>query len=337
MRWIKRLLKVCALLLALLVVLLLIGAVVYRDVPARETEAKWAQPPSSFVTIDGVRLHYRDEGSGPVVVLLHANYASLFMWEPWVAALRDRYRVIRLDLPAHGLTGPEPNGNYTLERIQALFEGFVDERGLDRFTVIGTSIGGTVAMRYTADHPERIERLVLISPGSLEARVRGRTTPAAVPRVADLLGYVLPKSFTRYMLTNDYGDPARVSEAVVDEWYAMWMREGNRLAMLNLLRQYVSGGVEDKIRAVRVPVLLIWGEKNRRVPLALAYETRDLLVNSPRVELEVLPGIGHMLVQEAPQESARLIRRYLEAAQGRGDTGSADTVAAVRSGPDASR
>ncbi len=298
--------------IALIGVLLIIGAVIYRDTPVAEVEAKWATPPSQFVEIDGVRMHYRDEGAGPVVVLLHANYSSLFMWEPWVVALRERYRVIRLDLPAHGLTGPEPSGNYTLERIQQLFEKFVDEKGLERFTVVGTSIGGTVAMRYTADHPERIERLVLISPGSLEPRVRGRTTPANVPKAADLLGYILPKSFTRFMLTNDYGDPERVTDAVVDEWYEMWMREGNRLAMLNLLRQYVSGGVEDKIRAVSVPVLLIWGEKNKRVPLALAYETKDLLVNSPEVRLEVLPGIGHMLVQEAPEASSQLIRRYLD-------------------------
>jgi len=294
MRWVSRILRGLLVIVALIGALLAIGVMVYRDTPAEEVEAKWAKPPSQFVEVDGVRMHYRDEGEGPVVVLLHANYSSLFMWEPWVAALRDRYRVIRLDLPAHGLTGPEPSGNYTLERIQQLFEKFVDEKGLERFTVVGTSIGGTVAMRYTADHPERIERLVLISPGSLEPRVRGRTTPANVPRAADLLGYILPKSFTRFMLTNDYGDPQRVSDAVVDEWYEMWMREGNRLAMLNLLRQYVSGGVEDKIRAVSVPVLLIWGEKNKRVPLALAYETKNLLVNSPEVRLEVLPGIGHM-------------------------------------------
>jgi pimeloyl-ACP methyl ester carboxylesterase len=312
MRWIKGVAKGLLGVIVLIGVLLIIGAVIYRDTSVAEVEAKWATPPSQFVEIDGVRMHYRDEGEGPVVVLLHANYSSLFMWEPWVVALRERYRVIRLDLPAHGLTGPEPSGNYTLERIQQLFEKFVDEKGLERFTVVGTSIGGTVAMRYTADHSDRIERLVLISPGSLEPRVRGRTTPANVPKAADLLGYILPKSFTRFMLTNDYGDPERVTDAVVDEWYEMWMREGNRLAMLNLLRQYVSGGVEDKIRAVSVPVLLIWGEKNKRVPLALAYETKDLLVNSPEVRLEVLPGIGHMLVQEAPEASSQLIRRYLD-------------------------
>ncbi|MBM4192639.1 MAG: alpha/beta hydrolase [Gammaproteobacteria bacterium] len=312
MRWLKWVIKGLLGLSAAIGFLLIVGLIAYQDIPAAEVEAKWAVPPSQFIVIDGVRIHYRDEGEGPVVVLLHANYSSLFMWEPWVAALRNRYRVIRLDLPAHGLTGPEPSGNYTLERIQQLFERFADEKDLTRFTVVGTSIGGTVAMRYTADHPARIERLVLISPGSLEPRIRGRTTPANVPKVVDILGYILPKSFTRFVLTNDYGDPARVTDAVVDEWYEMWMREGNRLAMVSLLRQYVSGGVEDKIRAVQVPVLLIWGERNKRAPIALAYETRNLLVNSPRVQLEVLPGIGHMLVQEAPEASSTLIRRYLD-------------------------
>jgi len=288
------------------------AAVIYRDQPAAEVEARWADDRSRFVEIDGVRLHYRDEGEGPVVILLHANYSSLFMWEPWVSALKDGYRVIRVDLPAHGLTGPEPQGNYTLDRIQYLIESFIDSRGLDRVTLAGTSIGGTVAMRYAADHPERVERLVLISPGSLEKRVRGRTKGADIPTVANVIAYVAPPAFTRFMLENDYGDPAKVSDAVVDEWYSMWRREGNRLAMIELLRQYVSGGVEEKIRSVKVPVLLIWGERNKRVPLSLAYETRDLLKKSPEVRLEVLPGIGHMLVQEAPLESAAVMRRYLD-------------------------
>lgn len=298
--------------LVLAVVIGVGAAWVYRDLPAAEVEARWAGETSRFIEIDGVRLHYRDEGVGPVVLLLHANYSSLFMWDPWVSALKDGYRVIRVDLPAHGLTGPEPSGNYTLERIQYLVESFIDSRGLDRFTLAGTSIGGTVAMRYTADHPERVERLVLISPGSLEKRIRGKTQGADIPSVANVIAYVAPPAFTRFMLENDYGDPTRVSDSIVDQWYSMWRREGNRLAMIELLRQYVSGGVEEKIRAVKVPVLLIWGEKNKRVPLALAYETRALMQNAPEVRLEVLPGIGHMLVQEAPLESAAVMRRYLD-------------------------
>jgi pimeloyl-ACP methyl ester carboxylesterase len=294
------------------------GVLAYRDVPAAEVDARWATPPSKFIVIDGVRIHYRDEGVGPVVVLLHANYASLFMWEPWAAALKDRYRVIRLDMTAHGLTGTDPTGDYSLPRTVELFSRFVDALQLGRFTVGGTSLGGTVAMHYTVAHPQRIERLVLVSPGSLEKEVRGRSTPREVPRIADVFAHVTPRFFASGLLRAGYGDPARLTDAVIDEWYGMWMREGNRPAMLARLRQYVSGDVEGRIGAVRVPVLLLWGEKNTRVPVALAYEFRDLLVGAPSVDLQVLPGIGHMAVQEAPADTARRVRAWLEAKAGPG-------------------
>ncbi len=296
-----------------IVVLLVVGAIVYRDTPAQELEAKWATPPSKFIVVDGVRIHYRDEGQGPVIVLLHANYASSFMWEPWAAALKDRYRVIRYDLTAHGLTGPDPTGDYTLERSVKLFGGFVDQLGLQQFSIGGTSLGGTVGMHFTVAHPERVQRLILLSPGSLEKDVRGRTTPRNVPKIADIFEYVTPRWIASGLLKSGYGDKSKLTDSVIDEWYEMWMREGNRGAMLGNLRQYVSGDVEGKIRAVRVPVLLMWGEKNPRVPLPLAYEFQKLLVNAPSVKLEVLKGVGHMAVQEAPQETARIVREYLDA------------------------
>jgi pimeloyl-ACP methyl ester carboxylesterase len=301
----------------ILVALLGLGALVYRDTPAAELEARWATPPSKFIELDGVRFHYRDSGSGPAVVLIHANYANAFMWEPWVRALEDRYRVIRLDMTAHGLTGPDPTGDYSQERTVRHFEQFVDALGLTQFSLGGTSLGGTVAMQYTVAHPARVRELILVSPGSLEKEVRGRDKPVDVPRVFDILAYVTPRFFVSGLLNAGYGDKEKLTDAVIDEWYDMWMREGNRMAMMGRLRQYVSGDVEDKIRAVRVPVLLLWGEKNTRVPLPLAYEFQKLLVSSPDVRLEVLKGVGHMAVQEAPQESARIVRAYLDAARAR--------------------
>lgn len=296
-----------------LAVLLLLGALAYRDIPAVTLEAKWATPPSKFIVLEGVRFHYRDSGQGPPIVLIHANYANLFMWEAWAHALEDRYRVIRLDMTAHGLTGPDPTGDYTLERTVRQFEQFVDALGLTTFTLGGTSLGGTVALHYTVAHPERVRDLILVSPGSLEKDVRGRSTPLPIPRVADLFAYVTPRFLASGLLEASYGDERRVTDAVVDEWYEMWLREGNRKAMLARLRQYVSGDVEARIRAVRVPVLLLWGEKNPRVPLPLAYEFRKLLVSSPAVQLEVLKGVGHMAVQEAPEDTARLVRTWLDA------------------------
>lgn len=309
----RRLFKWLGILAATLVVLLLLGALAYRDVPAVALEAKWATPPSKFIVLDGVRFHYRDSGQGPPIVLIHANYANLFMWEAWAHALEDRYRVIRLDMTAYGLTGPDPGGDYSLDRTVRQFGQFVDALGLTTFTLGGTSLGGTVAMHYTVAHPERVRDLILVSPGSLEKDVRGRSTPRPIPRIAELFTYITPRFIASRLLRSSYGDSKRVTEAVIDEWYELWLREGNRKAMLARQRQYVSGDVEAKIRAVRVPVLLLWGEKNPRVPLPLAYEFRKLLVSSPSVQLEVLPGVGHMAVQEAPQQTAAIVRRWLDA------------------------
>ena len=115
---VTRLMKTLAVLVALACLLLLAGVLAYRDTPAAQVDARWGTAPSRFLQVDGVRVHYRDEGEGPVIVLLHANYASLLMWEPWAAALKDRFRVIRLDMTAHGLTGVDPSGDYSLERTR---------------------------------------------------------------------------------------------------------------------------------------------------------------------------------------------------------------------------
>lgn len=91
------------------------------------------------------------------------------------------------------------------------------------------------------------------------------------------------------------------------------MREGNRRAEFARLRQYVSGDVESVIRSIRVPVLVMWGEKNPQVTLDQADELRRLLVAAPEVQIEVLPGIGHMAVQEDAALTARLARAFLDA------------------------
>ena len=178
---------------------------VYRDIPAAELEARYAGPTSRFIVVDGVRMHYRDEGSGPVVLLLHANFSNLIDWDPWVEALKDRYRVVRFDMSSHGLTGPDPTGDYTQQRTLALTEKFIDALGLERITIGGTSMGGTVAIHYTAAHPERVDGLILLSPGSLEGRERKRR--GDVPRVGYVLKYILPRALPEFMLRSGFGNP----------------------------------------------------------------------------------------------------------------------------------
>jgi pimeloyl-ACP methyl ester carboxylesterase len=283
----------------------------YRDIPAAQLEAKYTSAASRFIHIDGVRIHYRDEGSGPAVLLLHANFSNLLGWDPWAAALSDGYRVVRFDIPAFGLTGPDPSGDYTNERTLALTEKFIDAVGLKRFVIGGTSLGGGIAIRYAARHPDRIEKLILLNPGILEGRAMAQAG-TRVPDAADILEYITPRALAAYMLRSRAGDPARITEQHVDRWYEMWMREGNRGAILDRLRVYGSADVVDVVAEVSVPVLILWGEANPQTPLEQATELKGMLRNAPQVRLITYPGVGHPALEEAGDVIARDVRAYLD-------------------------
>jgi pimeloyl-ACP methyl ester carboxylesterase len=281
----------------------------YRDIPSEVLEARYAGPASRFITIDGVRMHYRDEGSGPVVVLLHANFSNLIDWDPWVEALKDRYRVVRLDMTSHGLTGPDPTGDYSLPRTLELTERFLDALGIEKATLGGTSLGGTVAIHYSVRHPERVERLVLLSPGSLEGRERARQ---GLPKAAYVLTWILPRALPEFMLRSGFGDPSKLPDSLVDRWYDMWMREGQRKAQLDRLSQYEAGDIEGLVRSIRAPVLLLWGEANTTALFEQAGEFRELLENAASVTFISYPGVGHMAVEEAGAEIGRDVRAWLD-------------------------
>ena len=118
---------------------------------------------SKFADIDGVRVHYKDEGTGPVVVLLHASYMNLHAWDGLVDRLKKDHRVIRLDLLTAGLTGVDTKDRYSMERNEELLDGLLKKLDVHQYALVGTSSGGIVAFRRAAAHPEETTRLVLIN------------------------------------------------------------------------------------------------------------------------------------------------------------------------------
>ena len=298
-----------------LVALALIGfavaAWIWRDIPAEQLEARYGTPASRFAEIDGARIHYRDEGQGPAVVLIHANFASLIGWDPWAEALKDRYRVVRFDMTSHGLSGADASGDYSLPRTVQLMERLLDRLEVERCAIVGTSLGGTVAMHYTVRNPGRVAGLVLISPGSLEPDVRGREAPPRMSPVTALVRWITPRALPEFMLRGGFGDPARLTPELVDRWHDLWRLEGQRPAQLARLRQYVSGDIEALIGQVSAPVLIQWGEENPQVHVELAAELARLLKGAPSVETIIYPGVGHMAIQEAPRETSADARVWL--------------------------
>ena len=309
MRWIVRALLT---LVGLTAMAAAAGVWIYRDLPSDELERKYATPPSQFIEVDGVRFHYRDEGQGPAVVLIHANWANMLDWQPWVEALSDQYRVVRFDMTGFGLTGPDPTGDYSVPRTVDLLHQFTRALGLERFTLTGASLGGTIAMHYAVIHPRRVERMVLVSPGALNPGVRGRTKPAGLPRWVDLLTIYTPRAIPKAILEGAFGDPSRVTETLVTRWHEFMLREGNRAAQIARQRQYISGDIDALISRIDVPVFIMVGELNKQVPVALADELVTLLGRSPKVDLVIYPTAGHQLVQEIGPKTALDMRRYLD-------------------------
>ncbi|MGI9290511.1 MAG: alpha/beta fold hydrolase [Gammaproteobacteria bacterium] len=299
-------------LLSLSLVGLLVALYMYRDVPVEVLEARYGNEASQYMEVAGVRLHYRDEGprDAPAVVLVHANFASLLGWEPWAEALKDKYRVVRFDMTSHGLTGPDPTGDYTLERTLEITEAFIDELGLNNITIGGTSLGGTVSVFYTIRNPERVDNLILLSPGSLEGKEQ-QARRGDVPDAAYVLKYIMPRALPKLMLDQGFApDPA--PDYLVDRWFELWRYPGQREAQLDRLRQYDSGDIEAVFATVEAPVLLLWGEANTTAKFEQHEEVIHMLNNAENIYFVSYPDVGHMAVQEAGDVIAVDVRAYLD-------------------------
>jgi pimeloyl-ACP methyl ester carboxylesterase len=215
-------------------------------------------------------------------------------------------------LTSHGLTGPDPTGDYSPERTLEVVEKFINAMNLDQFSIGGTSMGGTVAIHYTHNHPERIDKLILLSPGSLEGKERKSGPRGEVPNAAYVLKYIMPRALPEYMLRSGFGDESKLTDELVDRWYDMWRREGNREAQLDRLQQYKPGDIEDIIRQLEAPTLLMWGEANTTAKFEQAKHFQELLENVESLKFRSYPGVGHMAVQEAGEETGRDVRAFLD-------------------------
>ena len=281
------------------------------DISKESIEAKYLLESSDFIEIDGVNIHFAIDGSGPDLLLLHANYANLIDWNPWVNLLKDHYRVIRIDIPGHGLTAADPSNDYSMQRTIFLLEGFLNAFEIQKLSIAGASLGGTIGLHYTRRNPEKVENLILVSPGALNPRIRGRNEPVKLPKPFEIIAYFTPRLITESLLRGGFGDPENVTEELIDRWYDLLLREGQRDAQIARVNQYVSGDIDQVLSEVRAPALIMWGKKNNVVPVDLAYEMKDMMKNSLRIEMIIYESGGHQLVQELGIQTGKDALQYL--------------------------
>lgn len=272
-------------------------------VPLSELEAEYATPDSRFMEVGGVRLHYMDQGAGPVVLLLHASHMNLRTWDSMAARLAGSHRVVRLDLLASGLTGPDPLNDYSLDRSRALTLGLMDRLGIDDFAVVGTSSGAIIAFRLAAENAGRISRLVLINSAGMPRSAA--TDPNRRARAGGIVNWILvrytPRSIVRYALDMNFIEPHEPPEWLVDMTYDMWRRAGRREVITKQIREFRTGDPQATLAGVEAPTLILWGLDNATVMHLEADVFQHWLVNAPTI-LKKYPGVGHYLYLEIPGE-----------------------------------
>lgn len=280
-----------------------------------EIVAKYADPDSRFVVLegnDGINVHYKDQGSGPAVLLVHSSTGDLKDYDGWVDILGDDYRVVRFDLPAFGLTGPVPSGNYSVDRFLTLVDSLMDHLGIDRFAIAGTSYGGLVAFRYAGTRTDRVTGLVLLNSAGIEYGGRGGTTE----RVRDGSAVFVPKRFTveemGVNLRYSVNDTSNITEELIrrktDYWNVIDRDREGFIAM----QMYERGNPERVLSRVRAPALVMWGGSSRALSPETAQLFVDAMKNAASTEKIIFDGGGHFLHISRPETTGRAVKAFLD-------------------------
>lgn len=279
------------------------------DRPLDELMPLYASEASKFVEINGMRVHFRDEGDGPPLVLIHGSNSSLHTWDSWVATLRSKHRIVRLDLPGHGLTGPSPAARYDYSAMTDVLDRLIKTLRLEKFSLVGNSMGGAIALEYTFQHADQVDNLILVNSIGYPDEV----PPVALrmwgyPVLGSVLTCITPRFVYKQTLRDAYGDATLITEPLVDRYYDLLLRAGNRVATRDRFVQNAFAVSVPSLASIRAKTLILWGGKDRWFPVHFGERfARDI----PEAQLKVYPTLGHVPMEEAPEETARDVLEFL--------------------------
>jgi pimeloyl-ACP methyl ester carboxylesterase len=305
--------------IAIAVLAILIAGAIFAfsdpDIPAAELEAQYGVQPSQYVMLpSGARAHIRDQGSreAPVLVLVHGSNAALFTWEPWVTRLQSDFRVISLDMPGHGLTGPIPSNDYTLKSMAAFTVEAVAALGVSQFAIAGNSMGAGVAARVALEYPDKVTKLILVDGGGMPSKLPREPglgfRIARLPVINNVMLWVSPRNLFENGLKTAIYDDALVTPAMVDLYWRLNRREGNRAASLKRFQTPWDTYNADNMAKIAAPTLILWGDKDTLIPPDSGEAARDAIKGS---QLVIYKNIGHIPMEETPDESAADVKAFL--------------------------
>ena len=297
---------------------------VYFDIPKNEIIAKHAKGASDFLELaDGSKIHFRDEGNkdDKVLILVHGFNGSLFNYEPLVPYLSDNYRVISLDLPAHGLTGAVESDLYSHKAYQNVIEEVVKILEVDKFYFVGHSMGGMIAWRYALDNLDQLNGLIIIGSAFFgnEQEFEDFQTINAPPLAFELieskffirlLEFITPRILVKEGISQSVYDQSIVTDELVDQFHDIILMEGTRVSIGKLAEVHEDDFIADPLdlRKITIPSLIIHGEEDNLVNIRFIDHFIEQIPNSKLISY---PKTGHMIPMEVPLELSEDIREFI--------------------------
>jgi pimeloyl-ACP methyl ester carboxylesterase len=295
------------------VALLLFLVFFEKDIPRENLKKIYTNESSRFLPLMGMEVHYRDEGNmndSIPIILLHGMSSSLNTWDSLVILMKGEKRMISMDLPAFGLTGPNPQNIYGTDYYESFLDSFLLKLNIKQCIIAGNSMGGGIAWNYTADHPEKINKLILINSAGFQGK-KGKGslgfTIASMPVINNLLLYITPTFLVRKSLETIFVDQSKITEKLITRFHDLTICEGNRRAALSIFKNRVNQNT-DKINKINTPTLIIWGENDELISVDNAYLFQKGIKES---KLEILKNTGHTPMEENPEKTAAIVKAFL--------------------------
>ena len=262
-----------------------------------------------YITVNGIRLHYLDWGSAgkQPFIMLHGISRVAHQFDHLAPRFKNDYHVIAIDMRGHGDSGWSPEGAYLVEDYVKDIEAFVDQLNLRNLVLLGNSTGGRVVQVYAGLHPDRVAKLISEDVGPERTNDIATSFQQQVQREAN--GWASEEELVAQLKRSNAKTPEEILRSYAhygakqrDDGRFVWKRDPN------LAKGFVPTELWRFVREIRCPTIYILGGASRIVPPETQQELKKVL---PKVQVVVMPGLGHYPDQESTEEFVKIVQGFL--------------------------
>ena len=262
-----------------------------------------------YVTVDSSRLRVLDVGRGPAVVLVHGLAASMYSWRQTIDPLvQAGYRVVAYDNRGFGFSDKPATGYSNAAYVHLLF-GLLDSLGVSDAVLVGHSMGGAIVADAALARPDRVRGLVLVDAAGLGVRYPFMLRVARWPIIGPLFDHLRGRGATGGILRAIYGDPSRVTDQDVDQYYAPIALPEFGRSLRGVLREFSFEDLQGRLGTLMTPTLVMWGTRDRLIPQTIGVA---MAAGLPHSALARFQAAGHALPEESPEEFNRVLLGFLK-------------------------